>query len=160
MRVRGWLLVVGLVALHLFLRVTYEVDEWAPDLLLVAALAVSRHRRATFAAVFGMLVGVIDDSFAARSFGASMVALSATSAMGSFSTSFFVGHPWHFPFLYFGLGKVVRDLLGWVLSDPVVRTPFAEPMALELLRAALLAAAVGFVVSFLIPVNQQPPRRR
>ncbi len=149
MRARPWLVVIALIAVHLLLRVTLGLEDPAPDLLLVAVLAASRHQRPGFAALLGMVAGLIDDSFAMRSFGASMVALSATGAMGSYSSYLFVGQSWHFPLLYFGIGKVVRDLLGWVLSDPFVRPPFAEPMVLDLLLAGVNAAVAGILVSLL-----------
>ncbi len=158
-RARMWLAIIGLVGAHLLLQVTLGLGDRAPDLLLVAVLAGSRHQSFGVAALLGMFVGLIDDTFAMTSFGASMVALSATAVLGSQSMRYFMGRAWYFPLCYFGISKVLRDQLGWLFSDSGVRPPYGEALATGFALAALYAALAGLVVSrLLIPLKQAPVR--
>jgi len=109
--------VVILVLVHLVLHVGLGLGESAPDLMTVAVLLAARRMRATAAALLGLLLGVIEDSLALVSFGASAVAFSAIAVLGARSRDLFEGDSVLFMVVYLFLGKVLRDAIHVLLTE-------------------------------------------
>jgi rod shape-determining protein MreD len=72
--VRWFLLIVTLVVLQTALFTSLRVFGAAPDLLLVATVAVAYHRGAEVGAAFGFVAGLVIDCFLASPFGVSALA--------------------------------------------------------------------------------------
>ena len=142
-------LVAGLVVCHLSLRVALGLEREAPDLFLIAVLIGSRYLSLRAGAALGFVVGLLEDAFSVLSFGATVFAMTVLGTAGAQSRHFFVGNSRWFPLAYFGLGKVLRDLLAWVVSDPATRDGFTDQLLTASPLAALYAAAVGAAVSWL-----------
>ncbi len=109
--------VVILVLVHLMLHVGLGIGESAPDLMTVAVLLAARRMRATTAALLGLLLGVLEDSLALVSFGASAVAFSAIAVLGARSRDLFEGDSLLFVALYLFLGKALRDAIHVLLTE-------------------------------------------
>lgn len=143
-------LTASLILAHLTLRVALGLGNEAPDLFLVAVLVGSRHLSLGTAAALGFAVGLIEDSFAMSSFGATAFAMTLAGTAGAQTRHLFVGNSWTFLLSYFGLGKLLRDFLAWMTSDPVNRNTFVEQFIFESPLLALYAAVTGTLVSLLV----------
>lgn len=108
--------VAVLILVHLLLHVGLGIGESAPDLMTVAVLLAARRMRATTAAILGLLLGVLEDSLALVSFGASAVAFSFIAVVGARSRDLFEGDSLLFVAVYLFLGKVLRDAIHVLLT--------------------------------------------
>ncbi len=108
--------VAVLILVHLLLHVGLGIGESAPDLMTVAVLLGARRMRATTAAILGLLLGVLEDSLALVSFGASAVAFSFIAVVGARSRDLFEGDSLLFVAVYLFLGKVLRDAIHVLLT--------------------------------------------
>ena len=108
--------VAVLILVHLLLHVGLGIGESAPDLMTVAVLLAARRMRATTAAILGLLLGVLEDSLALVSFGASAVAFSFVALVGARSRDLFEGDSLLFVAVYLFLGKVLRDAIHVLLT--------------------------------------------
>jgi len=149
MTVRVATLTGSLILAHLLLRVALGLGNEAPDLFLVAVLVGSRHLSLRGGAVLGFGVGLIEDSFAMGSFGATVFAMTVTGTAAAQTRPLFVGNSWVFLVSYFALGKLLRDLLSWLASEPANRSVFADQFLFESPLMAVYAAVIGTLVSFL-----------
>ncbi|MHB1168237.1 MAG: rod shape-determining protein MreD [Longimicrobiales bacterium] len=141
--------VAVLILVHLLLHVGLGIGESAPDLMTVAVLLAARRMRATTAAILGLLLGVLEDSLALVSFGASAVAFSFIAVVGARSRDLFEGDSLLFVAVYLFLGKVLRDgihvLLTAAESDMLMSsTPLA---ALYATVSGLIALGVYRAIS-------------
>ncbi len=143
-------LVLGLVVTHLLLRVALGLGNEAPDLFLVAVLIGSRHLGLRAGAALGFILGLLEDAFSMLSFGATVFALTVLGAAGAHSRFLFVGNSVRFLVSYLALGKWVRELLAWVVSDPATRNAFGEHMLFESPLMAVYASIVGTSISRLV----------
>ena len=144
------LLTACLVIAHLVLRVALGLGNEAPDLFLVAVLVASRHLSPSAGAALGFGVGLIEDSFAMGSFGATVFAMTMAGTAGALTRNRFVGNSWIFLVSYFGLGKLLRDFLSWLASDPAFRMPLADQFLIEAPLMALYVALAGTLVSLIV----------
>lgn len=149
MTVRVATLTASLILVHLTLRVALGLGNEAPDLFLIAVLIGSRHLSLGAGAALGFGVGLIEDSFAMSSFGATVFALTVAGTAGAQTRHLFVGNSWTFLICYFGLGKLIRDLLAWLASDPAIRSTFADQFVFESPLLAIYAGVVGTLISLL-----------
>ncbi len=139
-----------LVLAHLFLHVGMGFGGGAPDLFLVAALVAGRLSRVGAAAGLGFGLGILEDAFSVLSFGSNAFALAVTGIAASRSRDLFVGDSLVFLFFYFLVGKWVRDLLAWLVSDATVRDGFVEHLLIDAPTAGVYAAAAGIAVVSLL----------
>ncbi len=147
---RAAALVLGLVVAHLLLRVALGLGNEAPDLFLLAVLLGSRHLTPRSGAVLGFAVGLLEDAFSVSSFGATIFALTMLGAAGAQSRYFFVGKSMPFLVSYLALGKWLRDLLSWLVSDPATRRAFGDYLLFESPLLALYTSVVGTVIALLV----------
>ena len=143
-------LVLGLIVTHLLLRVALGLGNEAPDLFLLAVLIGSRYLGLRAGAALGFALGLVEDAFSMLSFGATVFALTVLGAVGSQSRHFFVGNTVSFLVSYLAVGKWLRDLLAWLVSDPATRNAFWDHMLFESPLMAVYASVVGTAISWLI----------
>lgn len=142
--------VLGLVVAHLLLRITFGFGNEAPDLFLLAVLLGSRHMGLRSGAVLGFAIGLLEDAFSVFSFGATVFALTVLGAAGAQSRHFFVGRSVVFLVSYLALGKWVRDLLAWLVSNPATRSAFGDHLLFESPLMAVYASVVGTAIALLV----------
>lgn len=143
-------LVLGLVITHLLLRVALGLGNEAPDLFLVAVLIGSRYLGLRTGAALGFALGLVEDAFSMLSFGATVFALTVLGAVGAQSRYFFVGNSVAFLVSYLALGKWLRDLLAWLVSDTATRNAFRDHMLFESPLMAVYASVAGTAMSWLV----------
>ena len=149
MRLRVFLLVLGLILAHLVLHVGFGLGMVAPDLSIVALLIGSRSVRASTGAGLGFFLGLLEDAFSMTSFGANVFAMTLVGAVGARFRDFFVGDSITFLATFFVLGKWTRDLLVWSVSDVASRPLFTDHMLIESPITAVYAAAAGIAARLL-----------
>ncbi len=143
-------LVLCLVVAHLLLRVALGLGNESPDLFLLAVLIGSRHMGVCTGAILGLVIGLLEDAFSVSSFGATVFALTTLGAAGAQSRYFFVGKSVSFLVSYLALGKWLRDLLAWMVSDPATRSAFGEHLLFESPLTAVYTSVVGTVIALLV----------
>ena len=117
--------------------------------MVLALLLASRFLSPGGGAVLGFGLGLLEDAFSMLSFGASVFALTLVGTMGAHVRVLFVGRSILFQSTYFFLGKWVRDLLAWLVSNPGSRDAFVDHVLIESPIAALYVVAAGVAVSYL-----------
>ena len=135
-----------LVLAHLLLHVGMGFGRGAPDLFLVATLVAGRLASVGLAAGLGFSLGLMEDAFSVLSFGSNAFALAVTGIAAARSRDLFVGDSVLFLFSYFLVGKWVRDLLAWLVSDSTVRDGFVEHILVAAPIAGAYAALLGIMV--------------
>ncbi|MFV2006054.1 MAG: hypothetical protein ACC667_01330 [Longimicrobiales bacterium] len=145
---KGWrvsIVVVGLTALHFLLHVGFGLGDSAPDLLTVALLVSVREVEVGWGAGIGLVLGLLEDAFAALAFGASTVAMTIVGIAGARTRDLFVGDSLTFLVSYLFVGKWLKDLVYWIAVGEDIRQPFVESMLIGSSLAAAYATAVGVV---------------
>ena len=79
----SWVLFLVLVILHLFLQLTLGYGHSTPDLFVVALLVVARGVNLGVGSLIGLLLGILEDGFSARSFGAHALSFSLLSLVSA-----------------------------------------------------------------------------
>jgi rod shape-determining protein MreD len=143
---RVWIVIVGLILLHLLLHVGLGIGRAAPDLLTLALLAAARELRVDTAAGFGLLLGLLEDALSALSFGANAITMTLIGAGGAETRDLFVGDSILFLVSYFFLGKWLRDLMHWFFVGDTVRLPFVDQVVAQGLVDGAYTAAVGVLL--------------
>ncbi|MEJ2202842.1 MAG: rod shape-determining protein MreD [Gemmatimonadota bacterium] len=143
---RVWIVIVGLILLHLLLHVGLGIGRAAPDLLTLALLAAARELRVDTAAGFGLLLGLLEDALSALSFGANAITMTLIGAGGAETRDLFVGDSILFLVSYFFLGKWLRDLIHWFFVGDTVRLPFVDQVVAQGLVDGAYTAAVGVLL--------------
>ena len=141
--------VVGLIFTHLLLRVGFGLQNQVPDLMLLALLLASRSLSLRAGAGLGFVLGLVEDSFSMLSFGASVFAMTLVGTAGAQARHLFVGRSIYFHSTYFFLGKWVRDVLSWVVSNASTRGGFVDHVLIESPLASLYVAAAGVAIRLL-----------
>lgn len=141
-----WFVVAVLVVLHFFLHVGLGLGSQAPDLLTVALLLAAREVGVGTAAGIGLVFGLLEDALSVLSFGANTVAMVVLGSAGAATRDLFVGDSFVFMVSYFFAGKVVRDLVHWVVTGEAIRQPFVDQVLLHGALGGLYAAATAVVV--------------
>ena len=135
-----------LVVLHFLLHVGFSVDRVAPDLLTLALLLAARETGMGLAAGLGFFLGLLEDAFSVLAFGASTLAMTLIGALGARTRDLFVGDSLRFFFLYLGAGKLLRDLVYWVVAGETIREPFVSSVLVDGGLAAVYVAVVGVIL--------------
>ena len=143
---RVWIVIAGLILLHLLLHVGLGVGRAAPDLLTLAVLTSAREMRVGTAAGFGLAMGLLEDALSALSFGANAITMSLIGAGGAETRDLFVGDSLLFLVSYFFLGKWLRDLVHWFFVGESVRLPFVDQVVVQGVIDGGYTAAVGVLV--------------
>ncbi len=147
MTLRVAALVLVLVAAHLTLRVAFGLGNEAPDLLVLAVLLASRHMTLRGGGLLGFVIGLIEDGLSVSSFGTTVFALTVLGVAGAQSRILFVGRSKSFLVGYLAVGKWLRDLLAWLVSDPAARGAFGDYLLFESPLMALYASVVGTAIA-------------
>lgn len=133
-----------LVLLHLTLHLAFGMGAQAPDLMTVAVLLAARRVRGATAAGLGCVLGLVDDTLALTTFGASAVALTLIGYLAARSRDIFEGESLAYLLVYLFLGKWLRDGLTVLLTDRTL-DGLASTVFISLPLLALYAAAAGVV---------------
>jgi rod shape-determining protein MreD len=144
----GWALwagVVFLVLLHFLLHLGFGLGRIAPDLLTIALLVASREVGMGIAGGIGFFFGLLEDAFSVLAFGANAVTLTVVGILGARTRDLFVGDSQIFIVSYLGLGKLLRDVIHWVVAGEAVREPFMHAIVVHFAPSAVYAAIVGIV---------------
>ena len=149
MTVREAIVVVALIVAHLLLRVGFGLQEVAPDLMVLALLVSSRPLGPGGGAAMGFGLGLLEDAFSMLSFGASVFALTLVGTAAALIRHHFEGRSLFFQFTFFFLGKWIRDMLAWLVSNPEGRDAFLDQALIASPLAGLYLAAAGLSVRYL-----------
>lgn len=140
-----------LVVLYFLLRVGLGLGVLAPDLLAVALLLGARRMRAGQAAGLGFVLGLLDGAVNPVTFGAGCLALTVVGYLGSRSREWVAGDSAAWLVAYLFVGKVLYDLLVFVVlllrdlsPGPATVLLVASPIAALYAAAAGLAAAAAY----------------
>ncbi len=104
-----------LVLLHFVLHLGFGLGPGAPDFVVVAVLMAARRLRAGLAAGLGLVLGILDDTLAITSFGASAVALTLVGYLAARSRDLFEGESAIYFLVYLFLGKWLRDTITLIM---------------------------------------------
>ena len=143
------ILVPLLVVLHFLLHVGFSLGKSAPDLLTLALLLAARETGMGAGAALGFLFGLLEDAFSVLAFGASSLAMAVVGILGSRTRDLFVGDSLLFLFVYLTLGKILRDLIYWVVAGASARGPFMDVILTDGGLGGLYMAAVGSLLLFI-----------
>jgi len=146
------ILVPTLVVLHLFLHLGLGIGRAAPDLMTVALLLAARETGMGGGAALGFFLGLLEDSFSVLAFGANTLSLTLVGILGARTRDLFVGDSVFFFFSYLTLGKILRDLVHWLVAGEGLREPFLNAVVVDGTVAAIYGAVLGII--FLIPFNR------
>ncbi|MFM8302892.1 MAG: rod shape-determining protein MreD [Actinomycetota bacterium] len=144
---RYFLLILSLVVVQTALFPSLQIWDAAPDLLLVATIAVAYERGAETGAVFGFCSGIAVDCFLASPLGVSALAFSIVGyGVGVFQSGLVRSTRWMAPVLG-GLGGLVGGTL-WVVIASIVGSE--SLFDARTLRVVLLASLYDAVVALAI----------
>jgi len=145
--IRYFLLVVTLVVLQTALFPSLRVWGAAPDLLLVATIAVAYERGPQAGAVFGFAGGLAIDCFLASPLGVSALAFTLVGyGVGVFQGGLVRSSRWMAP-LFGGLGGLVGGFLWIVIATVAGQDGLFTGVAV---RTVLVAAAYDALVALLV----------
>jgi rod shape-determining protein MreD len=142
-----------LVLLHLTLHVGFGWGAGAPDLLTLALLLVARELRTGWAALAGLVLGLLEDALSVLAFGATALAMTIVGILGARTKDLFVGDSRLFAVAYLFAGKWMRDLIQWVAVGDELREPFVRSLVVEGGPAAAYVALVGLFVTALLGIS-------
>jgi hypothetical protein len=137
---------VVLAVLHFMLRVGFGMGDTAPDFLIVAGLLAARRLTIPWAAVVGLVLGTLNDTFALTGFGATGFALALVAALGGASRDFFEGDSPFFIFGYLLLGTWLVNTITIVIDRTAVDGPLPLLM-LGNIGVAMWAASGGLAAA-------------
>jgi rod shape-determining protein MreD len=145
--IRYFLLLVSLVVLQTALFPSLRVWDAAPDLLLVATIAVAYERGPETGAVFGFVAGIAIDCFLSSPLGVSALAFALVGyGVGIFQSGLVRSSRWLTPLLG-GIGGLVGNLL-WIGIATV--TGQEGLFTATSLRIVVVAAAYDALVALVI----------
>lgn len=113
-----WVLVAFLVILYFFLHLALGLGTVVPDLLTIALLLAARRLKAPTAAALGLVLGILRDSLSLVAFGADAITLTLLGYLGSRSRDLFEGDSLVFIGIYLTAGKLLHDLVFYLISGP------------------------------------------
>jgi rod shape-determining protein MreD len=146
-------LVPILVVLHLFLHLGLGIGRAAPDLMTVALLLAVREVGMGAGGALGFSFGMLEDSFSVLAFGANTLSLTIVGILGARTRDLFVGESRRFFFTYLVAGKLLRDLIHWLVAGEGIREPFLNAVVLDGTVAAVYGAALGILL--LLPFERK-----
>jgi rod shape-determining protein MreD len=132
-----------LVALHFFLRYGVALGIWAPDLLVVALLLVSRRVRPGTAAGIGVLLGLLEGSANPVLFGVPSLALAILGYLGSRSRELLAGDDPLNLVAFLFVGTVAYQFLLFLVLAMQGRGVSPVALLIPALLGGIYAAAAG-----------------
>jgi rod shape-determining protein MreD len=144
------ILVPILVILHFFLHVGLRIERAAPDLLTLALLFAARENGMGPGGALGFFFGLLEDAFSVLAFGASALAMTLVGILGARTRDLFVGDSLRFFFVYFLAGKLLREVIYWVVAGETVREPFLNAVLIDGGIAAFYVASMGALLVLLL----------
>jgi rod shape-determining protein MreD len=146
------LLVPLLIVLHLLLHLGLGIGRGAPDLLTVALLLAARETGLGGGAGLGFFLGLMEDSFSVLAFGANTLSLTLVGILGARTRDLFVGDSVLFFFSYLTAGKLLRNLIHWLVAGEGIREPFLNAIVVDGTVSAVYGALVGILL--LVPFDR------
>jgi len=140
------ILIPLLAVLHFFLHVGLGIKGAAPDLLTLALLLAARETGMGGGGALGFFFGLLEDAFPVLTFGANTLAMTVIGILGARTRDLFVGDSLLFFFVYLSSGKLLRDMLHWVVAGEGMREPFVNAVLIDGGIAALYMALVGVLL--------------
>jgi rod shape-determining protein MreD len=156
-RIRLGLVVVVCVVLQTTLFAHLQIDGVAPDLGLVAVLAVAYEDGPDTGAIYGFIMGLAVDLFLTTPLGLSALSFAITGyVVGVFQAGLVRKTPWLAPILG-GLGGLFGGLV-FITAGAIVGQD--GMLSFDSLRIVLIAAAYDAVIAPLVlPVVRRAARR-
>ena len=146
--IRYFLLIISLVVLQTALFPSLRIWDAAPDLLLVATIAVAYERGAETGAVFGFVSGIAIDCFLSSPLGVSALAFALVGyGVGIFQSGLVRSTRWIAPILG-GLGGLVGGFLWICIASIAGSEDLFTPTSFRILVIAALYDAIVAVVIF------------
>ena len=157
-RIRLAFVVVGCVVLQTTLFTHMRVDDVAPDIGLVAVLAVAYEDGPENGAIFGFVMGLAIDLFLTTPLGLSAVSFAITGyAVGVFQSAIVRTTPWLAPLLG-GIGGFFGGLVFLTVGAIVGQPGY---LSFESLKVVVIAALYDALIAPLVfPVARRAARRR
>jgi rod shape-determining protein MreD len=155
--IRTMICCVILVILHYTLR---PLLGWrAPvDFMLIAALFGAVRMRPGYAAVYGLLLGLIGDALAVNGFGAGALAMTLVAFGASWLKAVFFADNLSLNALFFFVGKWLFDLIVVLAGHRLAGTDLAmQVLVWSPLSAAVTALAGAVALTFLRPLTEPRP---
>jgi rod shape-determining protein MreD len=140
-------LVPALVLLHFFLHSGLGLGRVAPDLLTLALLLAAREVGMGWGGGLGFAFGLLEDAFSVLAFGANTLTLTIVGILGARTRELFVGDSALFLFTYLFAGKMLREILHWVLVGEGLREPFVNSVLAWGSLGAVYVAVAGLLLS-------------
>jgi rod shape-determining protein MreD len=147
------ILVPLLVVLHLFLHLGLGIGKAAPDFMTVALLLAAREVGMGAGGALGFSLGLLEDSVSVLAFGANTLSLTIVGILGARTRDLFVGESRRFFFTYLVVGKLIRDLIHWIVAGEGIREPFLSAVVVGGTIAAVYGAVLG--VLLLLPFERK-----
>jgi rod shape-determining protein MreD len=144
-----WAFLFLLVLGHFLLRVGLGLSAYLPDLLMVAVLLGARRMRAPVAALFGLVLGLLEDALALSAFGARAAATAGVAFFGARSRDIFEGDSVIFLAVYLFVGKWAREATVYALDVRAGRGDAVMVLFVDGALAALYTAVAG-TLAFLL----------
>jgi rod shape-determining protein MreD len=141
------------VVLHLFLHLGLGIGRAAPDLMTVALLLAVREVGMGAGGALGFLFGLLEDSFSVLAFGANTLSLTMVGILGARTRDLFIGESLLFFFSYMVSGKLLRELIYWLVAGEGIREPFLNAVVVDGTVAAVYGAVLG--VLLLLPFERK-----
>jgi len=156
-RIKLAFVVLGCVVLQTTLFTHLRIDDVAPDLGLVAVLAVAYEDGADSGAIFGFVMGLAIDLFLTTPLGLSAMSFAITGyAVGAFQSGMVRTTPWLPPILG-GIGGLLGGLVFITVGAIVGQPGF---LSSESLKAVLIAGLYDALIAPLVfPVVRRAARR-
>jgi rod shape-determining protein MreD len=156
-RIRLGLVVIVCVVLQTTLFTHLQIDGVAPDIGLVAVLAVAYEDGPDTGAIYGFIMGLAVDLFLTTPLGLSALAFAVTGyAVGVFQAGVVRTTPWLAPILG-GLGGLFGGLV-FITAGAIVGQD--GMLSFDSLRIVLIAAAYDAVIAPLVfPLVRRAARR-
>jgi rod shape-determining protein MreD len=156
-RIRLGFVVLACVVLQTTLFTHLRIDGVAPDIGLVAVLAVAYEDGPDTGAIFGFIMGLAIDLFLTTPLGLSAMSFAITGyAVGVFQSNLVRTTPW-LPPLLGGLGGLFGGLVFITVGAVIGQPGF---LSMESLKVVLIAACYDAVIAPLVfPVVRRAARR-
>lgn len=143
-----WVFIILLAVFHFVLRVAIGLSVSAPDLLTIAVLLAARRLKGSQAAGVGLVLGLLVDGLALTTFGALALVNAVVGFLGARSRDLFEGDSYLFIGAYIFLGKLVHDVLYFVIT----KSSHGQEWSALLTPAPLAAlyAAVAAIIAIIL----------
>lgn len=141
-----WVFIVVLVVFHFVLHVAIGLGVGAPDLLTIAVLLAARRLKGSQAAGLGLVLGLLVDGLALTTFGAMALVNAIVGFIGARSRDLFEGDSYLFIAVYIFLGKLVHDVLYFVVTKSAHGQEWTALLTPAPLAALYTAVAAIFAI--------------